>query len=219
MHGRMIIFEGIDGSGKSTQVDKLLGFLKNNKKKFSYYKFPQYEKTFHGRVVSRFLQGEFGSLNSVSPYLISLAYAMDRATAKDSIYQDLNRGKVVVCDRYVSSSKAHHGAKFDTNKRRDFINWLDQLEYDENNLPREDLTILLDIPVNVSFEMQRKMGKKKDIHEEAIGYLENVREVYLKLAKKDKHWVVVNCVENNTLRSADEIHQEVLKVLKKRKVI
>lgn len=218
MHGRMIVFEGIDGSGKSTQVELLLAYLKSKKKKFSYYKFPQYEKTFHGRVVSRFLQGEFGSVNTVNPHLISLAYAMDRTTAKDNLYQDLNRGKIIICDRYVSSSKAHHGAKFEAKKQKDFIAWIDELEYDINNLPREDLTILLDIPANVSFELQKKMGKKKDIHEEALDYLENVRGVYLKLAK-DKHWAAVNCLAENSLRTPEEIHLEILGLLKKHKII
>jgi dTMP kinase len=218
MHGRMVVFEGVDGSGKSTQVELLKNFLNSKRKKFSYYKFPQYEKTFHGRIVSRFLHGEFGKINEVSPHLISLAYAMDRATAKDDLYADLNKGKLIIADRYVASSKAHHGAKFEGAKRTEFINWIDELEYLENKMPREDLTILLDIPISVSFELQKKMAKKKDIHEGSKSYLEIVREVYLKLAK-DKHWVVVSSVEDSELRSKDEIHAEIVSLLKKRRII
>ena len=217
MHGRMVVFEGIDGSGKSTQVDLLLSYLKNKRKKFSYYKFPQYEKTFHGKTVAKFLRGELGSINQVNPYLISLAYALDRASVKDNIYRDLNKGKLVICDRYVSASRAHHGAKFPPSKRQDFLKWLDELEYDIDQMPVEDLTILLDIPVSVSFEMQK--DKKKDIHEVERAYMEEVREVYLNLAKRDKHWVMVNTVQNDQLRPQQSIHQEILSVLKNRRYI
>ncbi|HEY4695105.1 MAG TPA: dTMP kinase [Candidatus Nanoarchaeia archaeon] len=217
MHGRMVVFEGIDGSGKSTQVDLLLNYLKNKRKKFSYYKFPQYEATFHGKTVAKFLRGELGSINQVNPYLISLAYALDRASVKDAIYRDLNKGKLVICDRYVSASRAHHGAKFSAAKRKEFLKWLDELEYDIDQMPVEDLTLLLDIPVNVSFNLQK--NKKKDIHEADSAYMEEVREVYLNLAKRDKHWVVVNTVEDDQLRSPESIHQEILSILKNRHYI
>ncbi len=218
MAGKLISLEGIDGSGKSTQVVLLQEFLTKNNIAFSYYKFPQYEKTFHGRVVSRFLKGEFGPIDSVSSHLITLAYAMDRATARPNIEQDLKDGKVVVCDRYVYSSAAFQGAKFSGEEQEKFVSFLEELEYKENNMPKEDLNILLDVPVNISVELMEKMGKKKDIHESAIDFLERVRELYLKLSKGD-NWEVLNVVEGTQMRPREEIHSEILQILKKHQLI
>lgn len=161
MHGRIVDFEGIDGTGKSTQVKLLLSHLARIKKKHSYYKFPQYQKTFHGKTITKFLRGEFGTISDVSPYLISLAYAMDRVTVKEELFDDLNDGKIIVCDRYAPSNKAHQAAKMIEPKRADFLRWLDELDYKVNKMPREDFVILLDMPVETSFKLLKKFREKK----------------------------------------------------------
>src|SRR3990167_10474960 len=192
MHGRILDFEGIDGTGKSTQAKLLLNYLNNTKKKHSFYKFPQYQKTFHGKTITKFLRGEFGTISDVSPYLISLAYAMDRVTVKEVLFDDLNDGKLIICDRYAPSNKAHQAAKMIEPKRAEFLNWLDELDYKVNKMPREDWVILLDMPVEVSFQLLKKIPRKKDIHESEQPYLAEARKVYLKLAAAERsHWLVI----------------------------
>lgn len=217
MDGKLIDFEGIDGSGKSTQVDLLLTYLKKNKLKHSYYKFPQHQKTFFAKTIDRFLQGEFGKLDKVPPHLISLAYAFDRALVRDKIYADLNEGKIIVCDRYVNSNKAYQASRLPKNKRAEFLHWLDELDYKVNQNPREDLVIFMDIPVEKSLEL-RKSRVAMDLLEQNKP-LQKTYEVYLSLFKKGKNWLRVNCVNSKgEIRSKEEIHQEIVKKLKEKKV-
>lgn len=220
MHGKIIDFEGIDGTGKSTQVELLINFLTKNKKKFSYYKFPQYQKTFHGKTITKFLRGEFGTIGEVSPYLISLAYAMDRVTVKEQLFDELNDGKIIICDRYAPSNKAHQAAKMIEPKRAEFLSWLDELDYKVNKMPREDYVILLDMPVRESFKLLQKIPRKKDIHETEKSYMEEARKVYLKMAKGNKHWMVINCVdENGKLKSKNKIHELIVESLHEKKIL
>ncbi len=220
MHGKIIDFEGTDGTGKSTQVKLLTAYLTKNKKKFSYYKFPQYQKTFHGKTITKFLRGEFGTISEVSPYLISLAYAMDRVTVKEELFDDLNEGKIIICDRYAPSNKAHQAAKMIEPKRDEFLHWLDELDYKVNKMPREDFVILLDMPVSASFQLLKKIPRKKDIHETEAAYMEEARKVYLKMASRDKNWLVINCIDGKgKLKSKNKIHEEIVEVLRINSII
>lgn len=220
MHGRIIDFEGGDGTGKSTQVNLLTKYLTKNKKKFSFYKFPQYQKTFHGKTITKFLRGEFGTISDVSPYLISLAYAMDRVTVKEELFDDLNDGKIIICDRYAPSNKAHQAAKMIEPKRADFLRWLDELDYKVNKMPREDLVILLDMPVEASIKLLKKIPRKKDIHETELPYMQEARKVYLKMASGNKHWVTINCLdEKGKIKAKNQIHQEIVEILKNKNII
>src|SRR3990167_103416 len=221
MRGKIIDFEGIDGTGKSTQVRLLNKYLAKKKRKFSQFKFPQYQATFHGNTISKFLRGDFGAINDVSPYLISLAYAMDRVTAREAIFDDLNDGKIVVADRYAQSNKAHQAAKLIEPKRAAFLSWLDELDYKVNKMPREDYVVLLDMTVETSFQLLKKIPRKKDIHESEQPYLEEARKVYLKLAASERnHWLVINCIDGQgKLKSRQTIHREIVALLEKKHII
>lgn len=217
MHGRIIDFEGIDGSGKTTQTALLLKFLKKKQIQTQFYKFPQYKKTIYGKLVADFLAGKLGSLKEVNPYLISLAYGLDRATVADKIRLERKSGKLVVFDRYVSSTKAHQASRMSKTEAGKFLDWLDNFEYKVNKMPKEDLVILLDMPVKNSFELID--DRKKDLLEQK-DLQEKTRQIYLKLAKGNKHWLVIDCVDGaGNLKSRSSIHQEIVAVLSQKNII
>lgn len=215
MTGKLITIEGIDGSGKGTQSQLLIEKLKAAGKKVKMYSFPAYEQTFFGREVGAFLRGEFGSIDQVHPKLASVLFASDRLEQKPNLLADLEAGYYVVCDRYVESNMGHQAAKFPESERSEFIDWLSELEYKVNGLPKPDITFFLDVPLEVSKELvlmkkQRSYtDEKEDIHEAAHGYLEKVYQVYqLLLAKND--WCRIPCVEQGSIRSIEQINAELL---------
>src|SRR5579863_1488619 len=140
--GKLIALEGIDGSGKRTQLDLLARKLDARGLATFRISFPRYE-SFHGKLVGRYLNGEFGSLGAVDPHLSALLYAGDRLEAKPEIEAALSAGKIVLADRYIGSNMAHQSARVATEKREEFFSWLKKLEYGIYGLPAEDLVIYL----------------------------------------------------------------------------
>jgi dTMP kinase len=222
MQGKFIVFEGTDGSGKTTQVELLRAYLE--KKNYSHiaFDFPRYQDTFHAKTIQKYLSGEYGDPTAQNPYLASLAYALDRLTSREEIYYALNDGKIVLANRYIPSNKAHQGAKLLTAKRRDFFAWLDELEYAVNKMPREDLVLFLYTPYEFSMELSKErnrlIGGKEDLHEKNTKYQENVEKTYLQLAK-GRHWEKIDCISDGRLRTKGDIHKEILAVLKKKGII
>ena len=230
--GKFIVFEGIDGSGKTTQVKLLLNYLKNppahsglsptgsktgGKIPFVEYSFPRYDKPW-GMMVSRYLDGEFGSVDGVNPYLASVLYAGDRFAAASEIRDDLKTGKVVICDRYVASNIAHQASKIKNQiSKTKYIEWLEDFEYRQNGIFKEDLVILFSVPPQISQKLMS--AKKKDIHESDGRYLAKVADVYNQLAKDRKNWVKINCVAGGKLKEPQQIFREVLSILQKRDII
>ena len=213
--GKLIVFEGADGSGKATQAKLLLEFLKRERISAEFISFPRYEKSLWGKMVKRYLNGEFGKVDEVSPYLASVLYAGDRMSASAQIRKWLSEGKMVICDRYVGSNIAHMTAKLQTSSSKlQFIKWLEEFEYGENKIPKEDLVIFLSVPVEVS---QKLMDDRKlDIHERDASYLKRVVKEYESLARERKNWVRVECLENGRLMTPEVIHKRVLEVLKQK---
>ena len=205
--GKFVVFEGIDGSGKATQVKLLSKKLKIPHEVIS---FPRYGNNPHADQIKKYLKGELGKKEKISPYEISLEYAGDRALAKSQIAKWLKDGKLVIADRYVSSSKAHLGAQLPESERQKFINWLDDLEYETNNIPREDLVIFLYIPPEIS--QKNITSKEKDILEKDLEHQKNTGKIYLELAKNPK-WVTINCIKNGKMRNKNEINKEIRRVL------
>ena len=216
--GKLIVFEGIDGSGKATQAKLFFEFFKDKKIPAEQISFPRYEKSLWGEMVRRYLDGEFGKVDEVSPYLASVLYAGDRMSASAQIRMWFSKGKMVICDRYVGSNIAHMGAKIkDKGLRIKFIKWLEELEYVENKIPREDLVIFLSVPVEVSQNLIS--NRKLDIHERDASYLRRVAREYESLARERKNWVKVECVENGKLLLPETIHQKVLEVLGRGRIL
>lgn len=221
--GKLIVIDGINGSGKETQTKLLLQYLRNQNITANFISFPRYHTSFHGKTVSRFLSGEFGKLNDVNPYLSSLAFALDRLTAKNQIIDWLNDGHIVLADRYVTSSLAHQGAKLALKDRQKFSSWIYEMEYQQHKMPKENMVIFLYVPAEISDKlMQQRNGKhegKKDI-EEGLAYQKKVAKYYLQLCLKFKHWEIINCVlKNGELKSRETIHQEIINLLKNKKII
>ena len=209
--GRLIVFEGADGSGKTTQAKLLFKHLKKQKIPAEYISFPIYESTW-GKLVRRYLDGEFGDVGDVSPYLACVFYAGDRLSVSKKLFKWLKAGKIVVCNRYTGSNIAHQIVKIKNKKSKiKFMEWLEDFEYNQNKIPREDKVILLSVPV--SFSQKLMKSKKKDIHERNKNYLADVVQIYEELERKRAYWKKVECVENGKLLSREKIHEKVLRSL------
>jgi dTMP kinase len=218
--GKLVVIDGANGSGKSTQVDLLLAYLKEQKIKHDYISFPRYHTSFHGKHVGRFLAGEFGGNTQVNPYLSSLAFALDRLTAKDQMVEWLEDGNVVIADRYVSASMAHQGSKLPVNEQKEFLEWVYDMEYKEHTLPKEDIVLYLYIPTEISQELLRKSGRTLDMEDKDSEHNQKSIEMYRTLTKKYKHWMMIECVDRKgRLLTREEVHQKILAVLKKQGIL
>lgn len=227
MRGKLIVIDGNDGSGKATQVGLLLKYLKKRNRKTAFIDFPRYYTSFHGRIVARYLTGEFGGVNEVNPYLASLTYALDRLSAKPDMDKWIREGKIVVANRYVSSNMAYQSAKLPSGKRAAFLRWLSHMEYGIHKLPKENVVIYLHVPVDVGQELiSRKKarkylrGKTRDIHEDLVSYQQAAEQMYLKLCRANPHWIKIECMgRDGKLRALADIHEQIVELLKERKVI
>ena len=216
--GKLIVFEGADGSGKTTQSKLLVEYLKSKKTPYAYLSFPRYEGSMWAQMVKRYLFGEFGKINEVDGYFASMLYAGDRLSAKDEIKKWIDEGKIVICNRYVPSNLAHMSAKMKSQSEKSkYKVWLEKLEYGENKIPREDLVIFLRVPISVT----RKLMKKRnlDIHESNLKYQEKVLAQYELLSDLNKNWAKVNCSKEGKILKPQEVHKMVLEVLKDRKIL
>lgn len=223
--GKLIVIDGSNGSGKATQTEKLLKYFKKKRLKVKQISFPRYYSSFHGQMVGRFLTGEFGSLEEVNPYLSSLTYALDRLTARDEIVDWLKEGNIVVADRYITSNMAHQGTKLPPRERKEFLQWIYQMEYKEHRMPKEAIVIYLYVPPEISDKLilqkaKAYRGKQKRDIEEGLAYQRKVVKMYLQLCHENKHWVKIDCVDRRgQLMSIEAVHQLVLAVLRERKIL
>jgi dTMP kinase len=225
--GKLIVIDGTDGSGKGTQTELLLKYLEKKGINNKYIDFPRYYTSFHGKMVGRYLSGEFGTLESASPYLSSLFYAMDRLTARDEIVDWLEEGNTIVANRYTTSSMAFQTARIETDKQEEFLRWLYAMEYKEHKLPKEDIVIFLYVPVEISQKLIEQKGnrdytkgKQKDINEANVEYQKKVLQLYLELAKRYKHWVVIKCVDSaGKLIPIEKVHKKIIETLRERDLI
>lgn len=213
--GKLIVFEGIDGSGKTTQLNLLLKYLKSKSIPHETIDFPQYKNNFFGQTARRYLTGEFGNNKSVNPYLVSLIFAMDRSSVRGQINSWLRDGKIVLANRYATSNMAHQAAKLPGNEREKYLKWEQELEYRVNKIPKENKVIFLDLPVSAAQKLLAKRGKM-DMHEIDESYLTETRNVYEILCRENKHWSKIDCIDSNkSIRSPNEIHNKVLEVFRK----
>lgn len=214
--GKLIAIEGIDGSGKRTQVELLTQSLRARGHSVYATGFPQYDSTF-GKMIGQFLNGEFGPLESVNPHFTALLYAGDRCEAKTKLEAALSNGQIVLADRYIGSNLAHQTARVAREKRAAFVEWIERLEYGIYGLPREDLVLYLRVP---PVEAQKLVGQKsarsytsakKDLQEASLRHLEEAAEIYDELSRRS-HWARIECFDatRGTMRAPEQIASDVL---------
>lgn len=215
-HGKLIAIEGIDGSGKRTQVQLLEQELAARGHDTYATGFPQYDSWF-GTMVGQFLNGEFGPLDRVDPRFTALLYAGDRFEAKEKIVAALAQGCIVLADRYIASNMAHQTARVPPDKRSEFVSWLEHLEYRIYGLPLEALVIYLRVPpAQAQTLIERKTPRaytssKQDLQEASLAHLEAAAGMYDFLAARTS-WVTVECFDagRGEMRSKQEIAVEIL---------
>lgn len=218
----LIALEGIDGSGKGTQARRLDERLDEAGIKAALLSFPRYEATLFGQSIGDYLNGRFGALDEVSPYLVSLLYAGDRFESRRILSEALAHNEIVILDRYVPSNLAHQGAKVPEAQRAELLDWIRRVEYGIFELPRPDLVLLLDVPVaegqkRIAAKAQRSYTERAaDLHEADAGYLQRVREVYLQLADEEPNWHRIAAEADDRLRTVDEIAEEVWQTVRAR---
>lgn len=227
---KLLVIEGVDGAGKSTQIKMLQDFFTRLGYKNEYLHFPRTEEPYFGELIARFLRGEFGSLNEVDPYLVAMLYAGDRKDASTNIGKWLNDGKVVLLDRYTYSNIAYQCAKLKDPASQDkLMHWILTLEFNHFGIPKPDLNIFLDVPFSFtekklsssrSGEDRNYLNGNRDIHEENLSFQKNVRDIYLKVARNDGNLALIDCSnKKGEMLSPGIIFDIIIKLLKDRKFI
>ena len=211
--GKFIVFEGIDGAGKTTQAKLLLSYFKKTKRKAMFIHFPQYQ-TKSGGLIENYLQGQYGK---IGPYQASVFYATDRFDGGLRIKKWLKEGCVVIADRYFASNIGHQGGKIASmQKREKFFHWLYDFEYNLFKIPKPTLSFLLLVPPTIAQQLAKRHQKKLDIHEKDIVHLKNAQRAYLHATKVfPKEFTIIKGMIHTKLREPKDIHQEILAHVKK----
>ena len=214
MQGKLIVFEGTDGSGKSTQFRMLCERMEREGRPFRRLIFPQYQEP-ASALLKMYLNGEFGSHPSdVNPYAASTFYAVDRYAAWKKVWgRDYAAGKQILSDRYTTSNAVHQTGKLPESEWEDFLRWLFDFEYGKLGLPEPSLVLYLDMPTEQAVRLLRSREAsthtKGDIHEVDTGYLALCRKTALRAADC-LGWVKIPCVDGaGALRSTEDIHRDI----------
>lgn len=223
--GKFIVIDGTDGSGKATQTKLLVARLKKNKFKVKTIDFPRYYKNFFGKFIGECLAGAHGDFMSVNPHIASVLYAADRFESSRDIQKWLTEDYVVIADRYVSSNQIHQGGKIkDEKNRKDFLRWLEKMEFGVFGIPKPDMIIYLDVPIEITQKLlaiesgghkKRYLKGRKDAAENDVQHLQDAKDSAIKMIKKNNNWERINCIKNNKLMSIEEISNIIWNKLEK----
>jgi dTMP kinase len=211
--GKLIVIEGTDGSGKSTQFSLLTQRMELECRPFRRIVFPRYKEE-SSALIRMYLGGQFGTNPSdVNAYAASSFYAVDRyASYKQDWGKWYEDGGLVMSDRYTTSNAVHQASKEPADKQATFLNWLYEFEYEKLGLPRPDLVIYLDVPTDFTEKLMRgreaATNTKADIHEKDLAYLATCRKTG-RAAAEHYGWTIINCVRDGQMRSIEDIHQEI----------
>jgi len=211
--GKLIVIEGTDGSGKSTQFKLLTERVSAEGIEFQKLVFPQYSEP-SSALIRMYLGGEFGTKPSdVNAYAASAFYAVDRFASYKKVWGAwYENGGLVLSDRYTTSNAVHQASKEPEDKQLEYLKWLYEFEYDKLGLPCPDLTIYLDVPTDFTEKMMRSReaatNTQADIHEKDLAYLATCRRMGRKAAEY-YGWTVIDCVRDGQMRSIEDIHEEI----------
>ena len=219
-----IVLEGVDGSGKSTQIAALREMFAQTGIPTEYLHFPRFDAPYFGDLIARFLRGELGGVEQVDPYIVAMLYAGDRRDAASMIRGWIQEGKVVICDRYVYSNIGYQCAKVASAEEREKLReWILSLEYDYFAIPRPDVSLFLDVPFAFTerklLQEQREgddrayLHGKKDIHEQSMELQRQVRQVYIDAAECDETMHVVDCSIDGQMASPEVIFERIMSVI------
>lgn len=219
-----IVLEGLDGAGKSTQIERLRAMLAEKGVASEYIHFPRFDTPIHGELIARFLRGELGAVDQVDPYVVALLFAGDRAAGGEQIRQWIAEGKAVILDRYVYSNVGFQCAKLPEGEpRRRLAEWILDLEFGCNNLPRPDVSLFLDVPFSFTERRLTEVREgddrtylqgAQDIHEASLDLQQRVRSVYLDAAQRDERLVVIGCNDcDDAMATPDEIFSRICQAL------
>ena len=220
---RFAVIEGLDGSGKSTQIKLLRKYFEEKNIKFRYLHFPRPDSSFYGELVSRFLRGELGDINQVNPYLVALLFAGDRNDAKEMINSWIKEGYFVLLDRYVNSNVAFQCAKLKQPEEQEALkNWIYQLEFEYNKLPVPDISIFLDAPIHFiekNLSKERLGGDRNylngaiDIHEKDLEFQKKVKDIYLSLEGTPSYTILDCADEKGNMLQSKQIFSKIVKTI------
>lgn len=223
--GKLVVIDGTDGSGKTTQANLLMRRLKKNGKKVKFIHYPRYEDNFFGKFIAHCLSEQYYNWVNIHPKIASIVYAADRWESKQKIENWLKDGHIIIMDRYISSNQIHQGGKIANMKRREaFLKWLSEMEYKVFKIPEPNLTIYLSLPIKMVLKLIKDrnykgarayLGSKKDVHEKDKNFLKNSIKSALWLAKTQKNWIKIECMEKGKLKSFPDIHQEIYEKVRK----
>ena len=220
-----VVLEGLDGAGKSTQINKLTGLLAERGVSYEYLHFPRFDAPVYGDLIARFLRGELGSLDQVNPYLVAVIFAGDRADAAQMMRRWLDEGKWVITDRFVYSNVAYQCAKLESAADREALRrWIIELEFGYNKVPRPDVSLFMDVPFGFT-EMKLSESRRgddrdylngaEDIHERSLDLQRRVRAEYLECAGIDDELKVVDCSDGgNMMDTPENIFGRIVEALK-----
>ena len=222
----LVVLEGLDGAGKSTQVKKLRTYLESLFGNLEYIHFPRYDAPVYGDLISRFLRGDFGSNDAVHPQLVALLFAEDRHGAAPQMKEVLKNGGNILLDRYVYSNIAYQCAKLSGKSEAEALrDWIFKTEYGNFGLPVPDLNIFLDVPIAfVESKLKSQRGGAdrdylegaQDIHEADIEFQKRVREIYRQQCEIDPKFIRIDCSdEYGQMLPPDEIFAKVKEVVDK----
>jgi dTMP kinase len=222
---QFIVIEGLDGSGKSTQIQKLQDFFEQKGIPSKFIHFPMLNQGIYGDLIAAFLRGDFGTIENVHPQLVALLFANDRKEHIHLIENWLKEGYYVLADRYVYSNVAFQCAKLkDESESKALHQWILNYEYQILNLPKPDISVFLDVPFEIiesNLKMHRTgedrdyLNGKKDIHENALDFQLEVYKQYKNLSQTEADLIALDCSgPNNGLLSIEDVHQKILSFLK-----
>ncbi|HZM12901.1 MAG TPA: dTMP kinase [Bacteroidales bacterium] len=227
---KLIVIEGLDGAGKSTQISLLKEWFAERKLQCRYIHFPRTDTPYFGELIARFLRGEFGDISHVDPYLVAMLYAGDRKDAAPMIEAWIGEKYFVILDRYTYSNIAYQCAKLrSTQEESKLREWILKLEFDHFSIPKPDINIFLDVPFRFTEEKLKNQRQgddrgyllgNRDIHESSLEFQKTVRDVYIEVAAEDSYLQVIKCYNaDNKIFTPDEIFHLILDKLKEKNIL